>query len=319
MKSTNASGTADTSEWIRRAFVMGACLTFVASISACGGSGGPLTQSGGSINSTQLVTAQVGNQFSTLLSNLQPNVTPNVNLPTGVGFNEEEEGPYSTCVTKSPETPVDADADGIPVQQDFTYDCRDIAGDGGGMSSVIGSYAVRDLDDTKDWAQGGYSYNFDLASAYQFGTTHDFKTTYSGFWKAESTATTMGMESNFTSEVIGKEHGLSINFAYQSTHKSVYTPVDMANPYLAGALSIDGFFRLEGELSTGTTSVPALKVVFKMKSENLVYEYPGCTHYFKSGSLAFEDGSGNTLVYTFNCTAAPTVTFNGVAQFMRLN
>ncbi len=279
----------------------------------CGGNGGPLTAAGGSLNSNQLQSAEIGQRFTDLLNNLKPNANPSVrSFPTGVGF---VESPYDSCRTQSPGPTIDNDGDGIPVLLETKYSCSGVSGDEGFYSDLIGTYRVRDFDDSLTYARGGYRYDYDLHYISTNRSTHFFDFSFLGYYSAETTRNSLRMASDFQSSVEGEDNGVKMKFTYQTTFSATYHPADMATPYAAGTLNMEGFFKLEGMLSD---NLPDAKVVFKFVGKDLVYEYPGCTQYYKSGTIAFSDGANNQLVYTFNCNTAPIITFNGEAQFMSL-
>ena len=303
-------------------FVAGALL----GLAACGGEP-DLTQAGGNIDQASLNIMKANNAFADFTNQIIPQETGAAspkfgNLPTGVGSLSAEEAQaratgYEDCTTSSGSTADGADGDGIflSYRQDFNCVGIPVTGDSGtsGTSALTGFFSEIDKDDTLSGDKGGYKWQYDITYAYDL--SHEkMGGTFSGL--SESTFSGGTLTQNWDYKVAANHTdvatGAKSNWYIKSKWLSMYTGDDPANPYLAGTMTLNGFFGLGGNFyeSTSKTDVK-LDVVFEISTEGLTYDRAACpTSFWKNGKLTFKDGSGNQYTYTYtNCTVATT--FNG--------
>lgn len=287
-----------------------------AAITGCGGEGGPLTASGGSVAQGQVQAAlsQVDSALDTFSLDTNPSFPQ-------IGGNSISVDPnpsvtwwdHGACTTVTPTPLVDADSDGISLLKKYTYDCDNIV-DGEYIYSVNGSITMKDLDDTKRWMEGGYRADYDTLYTFN-GVPGVDEMSYEdvGYFELKKVGGSFVYDSEYRSNGTGVYHGRSHEVIWQSTWNHSVTPDPSGtNMWDKGSISFSGFFGLQGQFQHDDP----FSVVFEISSNNLKYDYDSGCNTYQSGSITFEDGNGNRIVLTYACTSV-TGTFNGQTVDLR--
>jgi hypothetical protein len=281
------------------AFLMGAALN-----TSCIGGGGaqPLDA-----NTAQAV---IGNAVTNVLAKLPTSANP-PSLPGGLdGITISSSNVRSMaagCETITPTTIVDMDADNIPAEKNYNFDCVDLAV--GEISFTRkGSLSILDKDESVAGLLGGMRVEFDIDS---FGLTtadgSEGNFTFNGFWDYVQNATNLVSESEFTGEVQYSSPAYEYKLDYEYGYKWDYTmtpdtPTDSAF-FTTGRVDFDAEFMMNGEFYAEVDGEPkSYKGGWKitMTSENLRY-LNSCSRWYNSGKIRIKDGSVNVYELEFNC------------------
>lgn len=282
-------------------------LSSAMALASCGGNG-PLTSAGGTVNSAQAIVA-VG-QINTALGAFKMDATPTAPTIGGGGPTPTPglmAGVYDACTTITPASGVDADGDGMDLLRQYNYNCNGVMS-GSTPVTLLGTVTFRDLDDTKKWLEGGYSYNYDVTSQ---GNGSQYRWDWTD--KGDTVMTAAGSGYQYTSEYRssgeGMEHGVPYSATWQGTWKFKIVPdTGTTNKWDTGKIEFSGYFGMKGNFGPSGTDV--FNVVFELESKNIIYDYAGGCSTYKSGTITYRDGSGNETILTFNCMTT-TATFNG--------
>ncbi|MEQ1875521.1 MAG: hypothetical protein ABL958_02675 [Bdellovibrionia bacterium] len=287
---------------------------------SCGGDpiGGAPTAASGSVSFAQATALASGGTLTNMIANARPDQTPSFGGPVRSsnpdrGMEnplESRDADFSSCASATAFDTTDADGDGIVVHLAAKFACKGITGDGGYTSDLSGSFEQKDLDDTKDWAEGGYLFDYNMVFKTVLDASNSFSYRFKGYYKSENTGTSFTQAADFHYGVTGIHNALTIDYLWRGTYTSTITPTDMTMPYAAGTSSMTGFFTARGGYGSGT-SATTVNVVFKIVGADLVYD-TACANYYRSGTYTFSDAGGNAIVYTYDCNAATTRTYNGV-------
>jgi hypothetical protein len=280
------------------------CSTF--GLAACGGS-------------TGVSSALQAKQLSTLalaqIQGLKPNGAPSLSQVPGANIGSTI-SLVATCVESTVASPVDADADGIPLNQTYKYRCKNEAL-GTSIYSFVGGYTIKDRDDTKKWMEGGYDGTYEYASELKSPATAGtpaFSGSYIG--RGQYTAQKLGpsyvMDSTYSGSVKYDSEGYVADYQYEGTWGSKWTPDSaVANMWLKGTSEYAGTWHYFGMLPpqdedqqarrNASKAAVYIDVTMKMYSENLVYDNT-CTNYYRSGSWIFDFGDGHSFKWTYGCT-----------------
>jgi hypothetical protein len=189
----------------------------------------------------------------------------------------------------------DADADEIPVDASFAFDCAYT--EEGGDVTVKGNAHFQDADDND--AFSGYTIEF-----------VDFTVTES----KDGQMNTLELDQTFVLSIAADkslyivENDLELHastpqgsFTYSELATLGYAPDDLANPFLAGTFALNSVTTWQSgeDVYTLTGASPALHY-----SES-------CESSFDAGTIAYEDNFGNSLGLIFNACNDVTVIYNG--------
>jgi hypothetical protein len=286
------------------------------SLASCGGEPGltSLNRPAGTVTAAQAAVLAGGTTLTNFIGNARPDQKPNFGGPVrGNDRNmsdpfDSRDADFDSCASVTAADQTDNDGDGIKMHIAAKFNCVGIAGESNNTFDLVGSFEQKDLDDSQDWALGGYLFNYNL----NFKNTTDASNTlifrFKGFFSAENTGTMLTQTSNFYYGGSGIHNGVELDYLWQGDYEASFTPTSMASPYADGTANFSGGFKVKGDFSHGTNSA-TLDVVFGILGENLVYDST-CSNYYRSGSVSFTDGSSNVIMYTYNCTTA-VATYNG--------
>lgn len=273
-------------------------------LGSCGGDGTYYTEAVGVV-SRDVAVAQKSTIQNALKLNFQSATSE---TPTGLGRRETG---LDTCDTISPETPVDADSDGVSATKTVTWACNNVA-DSGYTLSRNGTYTETDQDDTK--AYGGWKFEYAIEGSHQSGRSNSESYKYNGHHTFNKEGdTSWKYTSNFQGESENtSSRAYTAKSKYGSNWNTTVTTDDTASPPTGGSVTFSGFY---GH-STETTGTPPdghylpHNYVLSVTSEGLKFQSASCTNFYKEGSITLTDTAGNVIKYTYTCTAV-TVTFNG--------
>jgi len=296
-----------------RPFSILACVSALA-LTSCGGEA-ELDGPAGSLSGAAVPTVISSQGFTAFLATLAPQTAGTIQAPGLGGVVQMNEvgglavDPYEACTSKEGSSTDGADADGIPLNYVLRFNCNSVA-DAAALRSMTGSYTVNDKDDTKYGLLGGFKFSYDITQSGQYYVGRQYDTGWTGTWEATPTATTITLQNDYTlryGENL-ESPDLARSVSARSKFTTVYTPVDMAQPFTAGVMRLSGYYRMSGVLTPDGQTSPRydVDVAFELSSSDL--EYGNCG--LKEGSFTMIDGAGNRLVYTYqNCVL--TKQFNG--------
>lgn len=287
---------------MRNSFLTGLLvLTTAAGLTSCGGKGGdPITQ-----DSAQTVF----NQFNSAVMNNMPKSNSLPALPvSGVSTNATVRANALDCETTTPNPLVDADGDNIAAEKNVAFDCTSSVNDGVSYTTK-GSVKIMDLDDTVDGLLGGVQVDFDLPEfKSKDADGNEYLYSYVGQWKYSVEGSDLVSTADYTGRTKYKSGEHENDYTYNYTWDWAVTPDDSteANYWKAGAINFSGTFTLDGKFvvevgddhvqQTGTWSMA-------YKGVDLVYD-DACSGgvWYKSGSVEYTDGNGNTFKTVYDCT-----------------
>lgn len=280
-------------------------------LTGCGGDDS-LSAAGGSVaTSAQALAAfngSINNELSRILISTNAPTLRQGNAGAALFSDIGIYGIYDACTTVNPASRVDVDGDGIAKEKTYTYNCNNIV-DSGSTYNLVGTESVVDLDDTKANVKGGYRYNHDFVFSYAQATGSNYNL-HRGFTEVVPSATSLTYAMEYEGVTNDTRTGMKADVTTRTNWRSVYTPVDMANPTASGTVVVSGFYSLVGT-SENQANWGDMNVAFEVSSSGLTYDAgAGCNKSFQSGSLTFTDGSGNRLVFDYACTSG-TVKYNG--------
>ncbi len=282
-------------------------LIFIAGgLCRCGGQAGqPLTATSAST---------VVDQLNIILGQLpQSNSAPA--MPSGTNLTLAATKPgvsalATDCETVNPVTPADADTDGIALLKTGTFNCTNQAS-GSSSYSRSGSYTVRDLDDNKAGVLGGLHVDFNITKFAASAADGSIDGSYVGYWDYQGDGSG-GVTS--ASEFAGRTYQKALSVDYENDYRYTYTwnwvvtPTNPADTWSTGTQSLKGVYTVDGKIMTGEAVASAKSVTGTWKisyySKNLTYDQPGCSKYYRSGSIFMDDMNGNLLEIRFLCTSA---------------
>lgn len=290
-------------------------------LSSCGGEA-ELAGPEGQITSTAMATVLASTAFTDFSAAVLPKATGAISLPFSsspgnVGqFDGTSVRPlaanYTACTSSTGSTTDGTDADSIPLSFSQVFSCNGID-NGFGTSTFTGSYSVTDKDDTKYGILGGFRFDADFTFADNM--SHEVNEgSFGGYWDVTVGSTTITSANNYRAMVGSTPTSgtpPASKYSMSSKFDVVYTPANMALPWAAGSISLNGFYRLSGVIYDGVSTQHDLAVAFEISTSGLTYNRTDCpAGGYKDGSMTFTDGAGNRLVFSYNsCTL--TRQFNG--------
>jgi len=210
----------------------------------------------------------------------------------------------SSCTSKDPATPVDADSDNVKTQT-VVFDCKGVPDTEehdtrGGVSTRTGKYTITDTDDND--ANSGYKYTYDVEGSYKNGTTHDLTYDYNGFWELVKNATTLSYGSKYRGKYGGTEGGVKQDGVSGGQFSFTITPTDMASVWTGGTAEMSGFFAYNWDNKN---------YVFKTAGTGLKY-LASCGNFYTEGTFSYTDGANNVVTFNWGDATcdAPTVKYN---------
>ncbi|MBS1958282.1 MAG: hypothetical protein JST80_02300 [Bdellovibrionales bacterium] len=280
-------------------------------VSACGGSTG-VTSASQALQVSNLAIAQITGMKSNSAPSLSqvPGLSgAGVLMKAGLG-----------CVSNSVASPVDADGDGIPLTQTYTFNC-DAVVNGNSTYTNHGTYTLKDKDDTKKWMAGGYegSYVFESknSTAASAGTpASGYEYTGKGIFSEIIQGISAVFQSTYSGTVKYSYNGYSGDYAYDGTWNAKWTPDSGAvNVWDKGSVDYSGSWHYAGtfprEDDQGAREAATYNdITMTMKSENLTYDTT-CSKYYRSGSWVFDFGDGHVFKWVYDCNNATKYYLDG--------
>lgn len=290
-------------------FRAGLSLVIAAGISSCGGEAGEaLTE--------DKAAFILGNMKTSVLDKL-PGTASATAAPTLPMANATTAGTVkpmaaTDCETVTPAVLVDADADGIALEKNSSFSCTNTV-NGGYSYTREGTYKVVDLDDTVDYVYGGMRVDYNITK-YNYVSQTDGSTstnTYSGFWLYENENGTLVSTSEFNGHhtaTYPNYSSITIDYDYTYTWNYSLTPTTpgVATAWQGGTVEFDGTYRFNGSFMNEIDGAHRQgSGVFQLRyyTSDLVYRN-GCTKFYDSGSIFFDDGNGNSFEIRYACATA---------------
>ncbi|MBX3021484.1 MAG: hypothetical protein KF799_07370 [Bdellovibrionales bacterium] len=272
------------------------------SLLSCGGNGGEPMNA--------MTAGQILGNFNNILKAMPRSGT--VNLPmAGATLDSKVTTMAIDCETVTPNPIVDADGDDIAAEKTSKFDCTDSTV-GGSKLTRIGSYTVKDEDDSVDFPEKGFSVDFAVTKFNSTNTSDSSETdnSYVGKWVYTGSGGSLKSTSEFDGHYryYSPADSYDIDYDYNYTWSWTSTPTNAAAPWDAGSQDFSGSYSLSGKFMAedgqGNHFQQNGTWVISYKSKDLKYDQAGgCTFYYRSGSIVINDGNSDYEI-RYACNSA---------------